>query len=273
MTGDGLKAGTYEIHPMAHLSMIYRLDAEANKFEKDFATNKVLKVLAEILPPGKYEDRAKWRAYFPHVSILLSRGLHNCLDVATICLNTSMYHGLNGRYAETRCLAKRSADIRKKLLGKEHTSTLMSISNLAEIFYFQEQFGMSLTLETRVSDVRKRTLGEKHPDTLASMSHLALVYTTSAINKWNESIELGEKVLNTRRELYDAQHQDTLESMQNLALTYLDTCQYGRAEKMLSDALKTCKKVLGKEHPDILSTMSNLAIAYHQQRRLKEAKR
>ena len=62
-------------------------------------------------------------------------------------------------------------DIRKKLLGPEHPSTLNSMGNLASTYRYQGKWNEAEQLEAQVMDLSKKLLGpDWHPHALNMMS-------------------------------------------------------------------------------------------------------
>lgn len=67
-------------------------------------------------------------------------------------------------------------ETRKRVLGEEHPSTLISKANLASTFSKQGRWKEAEKLEVQVTETTKRVLREEHPDTLTGMANLALTY-------------------------------------------------------------------------------------------------
>jgi hypothetical protein len=61
----------------------------------------------------------------------------------------------------------------KRVFGKEHLDTLISISNCTSTYLGQGQWKEAEELQIQVMKTSKRVLGEEHPNTLTSMSNLA----------------------------------------------------------------------------------------------------
>lgn len=67
-------------------------------------------------------------------------------------------------------------ETRRRVLGDEHPSKLVSIVNLASVYSHQGWWEEAEMLEVRVVNSSKRVLGDEHPNTLASMANLASMY-------------------------------------------------------------------------------------------------
>jgi Flp pilus assembly protein TadD len=68
-------------------------------------------------------------------------------------------------------------ETRKRVLGADHPSTLISINNLAATYGNLGRWDEAEELEVQVIQTSKRVLGQDHPDTTASMANLALTYS------------------------------------------------------------------------------------------------
>ena len=64
---------------------------------------------------------------------------------------------------------------KKKVLEKEHPSTLVSVGNLALVLQYQGKYEAAEQINRRALEGYKKVLGKEHPSTLTSMGNLALV--------------------------------------------------------------------------------------------------
>ena len=83
-------------------------------------------------------------------------------------------------------------ETRKTVLGEDHPHTLISIANLASIFWSQGQWNKAEELGVKVMEAMKRVLGEDHPDTLISIANLALTFQSQG--QWNKAEELEGEI-------------------------------------------------------------------------------
>ncbi len=67
-------------------------------------------------------------------------------------------------------------EIRKRVLGEEHPSTLIIMANLASTYRNQGRWKEAEELEVGVMETTKRVLGKEHPDTLTIMANLAFTW-------------------------------------------------------------------------------------------------
>ena len=79
-------------------------------------------------------------------------------------------------------------DISKKILGVEHSSTFVSIANLALIFLNQGRWKEAEKLQVQVIGIEEKILGIEHLFTLISIANLALMYRDQ--RWWKEAKKL-----------------------------------------------------------------------------------
>ena len=185
------------------------------------------------------------------------------------CNNFALVMGENGDWNKAEELVVQMMNMRKKLLGAEHPSTLKSMQHLAGTYWYQGRWNEAEQLEIKALDMRKIVLGAEHPDTLTSMGNLANTYHKQ--RKWNEAEQLGVQVLNRRIKLFGVEHPDTLTSMTDLAATYHGQDKWIEADQLVVQALDTRKRMFGAEHPDTLKSMTYLAGTYYKQGKWNEA--
>ena len=87
-------------------------------------------------------------------------------------------------------------EMRKKLLGAEHPSNLISMANLANTYQNKGRWNEAEKLEVQVMEMNKKLFGTEHPDTLNSMENLASLYRGWGIN--SEAEKLESEVMNIK---------------------------------------------------------------------------
>ena len=63
---------------------------------------------------------------------------------------------------------------RQRILGGEHPSTIIAMSNLAITLYSQGKLEEAAAMRREVLEKMQRILGGEHPDTITAMSNLAI---------------------------------------------------------------------------------------------------
>jgi len=80
--------------------------------------------------------------------------------------------------------------LRKKVLGRDHPSTLESMNNLAVVLGSQGQYAKAETMHCEVLQLREKVLGRDHPSTLRSRNNLALVLDSRAKHDYGQADEV-----------------------------------------------------------------------------------
>ncbi|KAH6866069.1 P-loop containing nucleoside triphosphate hydrolase protein, partial [Thelonectria olida] len=264
------KDHSVDMHRLVQLVMRKWLFNEKKmaKFAQD-----ALHIVSDAYPFGRFETRELCLKYLPHAQAVLKNGESGERDDEIA--KASLLHGMagyflyQGRWKEAEELFVRVMELRKRVLGEEHPSTLTSMANLASTYRNQGRWKEAEALQVRVMETRKRVLGEEHPSTLTSMANLASTYWNQG--RWKEAEALEVRVMETSSRVLGEEHPSTLTSMANLASTYRNQGRWEEAEDLQAKELGICSRVLGEEHPDTLTSMANLASTYWNQGRWKEA--
>jgi hypothetical protein len=112
-----------------------------------------------------------------------------------------------GDYAGARRLGERVLEVRRRVLGEEHTDTLASMNNLAEPLWADGDFAGAQRLLERVLEVTARVLGEEHPRTLEAMGNLA--ETLLAQGDFAAARRLQERALEVMPRVLGEEHPDS----------------------------------------------------------------
>ena len=142
-------------------------------------TLKVVARLGEVFPNDDHDlkNRSLWRMYLPHVQYVHDSSLieDDAEGKARLLYKFGICFFHDGRYNEAEKRLLSVAEIRSRLLGKEHPYTLYSIGNLALTNTKLECCEKAEELDMQVIEIRKRILGKEYPDTLSSMHNLASI--------------------------------------------------------------------------------------------------
>ncbi|KAK5694971.1 hypothetical protein LTR17_024732 [Elasticomyces elasticus] len=241
----------FEMHRLVQLATQrwLKLYGRLESWKSQFISN-----LDNAFPAGTFDNWAKCQPLFPHTMVALEMKLlerEAILRQASLLHKSGWYTSETGAYSDGAKMAMRSFNSRKRVLGKEHPSTLTSMANLASTYSDQGKSKEAAELSEQVLVVRKRVLGEEHPSTLTSMANLARTYADQGKSK--EAAELEKQVLVVRKRVLGEEHPDTLTSMANLSFTIRDL---GRRKSSLSlmtvYAAMSCE-TLGVNHPDTIN--------------------
>ena len=174
-----------------------------------------------------------------------------------------------GKYAQAEALYSQTLEIQRRVLGPEHPDTLMSMNNLADVYYDRGQVRAGRgALQPDPGDQR-RVLGPEHPDTLISMNNLADVYDVQG--KYAQAEALFSQTLEIQRRVLGPEHPDTLDTLSDFASMYQRQGKYALAETYAAQALAGRRHALGPEHPDTMASAADLALAYLSQGKFAES--
>ncbi len=258
----------FDIHRLVHLATRNWLQKEKLLAQ---STEKAIVRLEEVFPHADHKYRSVWRMYFPHVRLALES---NSVDKDwKIRMGLLWRYGkclfLDGRWNDAESATMQVVEIRRRMLGEEHRSTLSSMSRLATIYRYQGRWKDAEELQLKDLEICKRMFGDDDAHTLASMESLASTYRKRG--RWNEAETLLLQVLEDRRKRKGPDHLSTLTTMAKLASTYMNKGRWNEAEELEVQVMETRKRVLGLEHPDTLASMAKLASTYTNKGRWNEA--
>ncbi len=174
-----------------------------------------------------------------------------------------------GLYPRAESLLRRSAEIRRSVLGPAHPDTLRSMSDLAVVLFEEGHYAETEKLQRQNIEILRRSLGPEHPDTLKSMNNLA--NALRAEGRYPEAETLLRQVFDIRRRKLGLDHPDTVAPLNNLAIVVRDQGRYAEAEQLERQVLEIWRRTLGPEHPNTLKSMDNLAGTLEQEGRFAEA--
>jgi hypothetical protein len=84
-----------------------------------------------------------------------------------------------GKYEEAEAMNRETLAQKEKVLGREHPSTLTSISNLAGVLNSQGKYEEAEAMNRQTLARREKVLGPEHLDTLTSVYYLAHLLSTT----------------------------------------------------------------------------------------------
>ena len=196
-----------------------------------------------------------------------------------------------GKFPEAGQLTKKILQMRMKMLGQDHKSTLESLDLLSVILNYEGNYAAAEYCLRQVFEARRKVLGPCHNDTMTSLNDLGVslkrqkrykeaetafrqafmerektdgLYFAAlrAMNNLGSVLQLQadfenallyyEEVYQTRKMLFGSNHHDTLKSKQNIAIVQRKQGQLEEAEIRTRDVLNGCERSLGNDHPTTL---------------------
>ncbi|KID73289.1 Kinesin light chain 1 [Metarhizium brunneum] len=258
---------SFDMHRLVRLAMQNWLE---NKGLESYVSSAIQR-LDQAFPFPKHKNRDMWMKYLPHAQAALEFREHlegGKVD-ASLLFNVAESYYLLGQYQKAKQLHQQSLQLREKVLGKEHPSTLSSMNNLANMLSILEKDKEAEQMYYQTLQLREKVLGKEHPSTLDSMNNLAGVLLD--LGKYKEAEKMYCQTLRLYEKVLGKEHPSTLSSMNNLALMFRNIGKYEEAEQMHWQTLRLYEKVLGKDHPNTLTSMMNVAIVLSKTGKYEEA--
>ncbi|KAH8592666.1 kinesin light chain 1 [Bisporella sp. PMI_857] len=265
----------FDMHRLVHMASVWWLDG---RNERATWAGIAVARLEKLVPYGGHEKKEIWTTYLSHA--IHVAGLNSAVD-------DTAKASLLDRYSVAETVHRQVLLLRENKLGKEHTQTLISMSelgivldyqgkykeaesvnrqtlarrekvlgNLALVLDSQGKYEESESMNRQTLARREKVLGPEHPGTLTSISNLAAVLERQG--KYEEAESMNRQTLARKEKVLGFEHPDTLMS-------------HEEAESMNRQTLARWEKVLGPEHPDTLTSMSNLALVLSSQGEYEEA--
>jgi non-specific serine/threonine protein kinase/serine/threonine-protein kinase len=180
-------------------------------------------------------------------------------------------YGNLGLYRQAQLLLGKVVDIRSRIFGASHPSTLLAMDQLGWTFNREGRYPEAEKIQRETVGLRRRVLGIQHQDTLKSMTNLAITLTQEG--RYAEAERLQRETLEIQRRVAGAENSETLRSMTNLGDILLHAGRYKEAESLQRETFEIQQRIMGPDHPDTLRSMSNLAVSLTRQGRYAEAEK
>jgi len=166
----------------------------------------------------------------------------------------------DGKYDTALPLAQRALAIREQILGPQHPSVAISLSNLASLYRAKGQYDHAEALYQRALVISEKALGPEHPTVAVSLNSLAVLY--HAKGDYARAVPLYQRTMAKLEKSLSTRNTDVATSLNNLAGLYHAKGDYARAEPLYQRALTILEQVLGPQHPHVAATLNNLAWLY-----------
>jgi tetratricopeptide (TPR) repeat protein len=252
----------FEMHRLVQLATTVWLNS-ANR--EGIWRRAFIQAMAQEFPTPEYANWPRCQTLFPHVLPMVEQKEPSSkepssreIDGWALLLNNTGWYALRqGFLGQAESMVLEAVRIRKKILGSDEPSTLLSLNLLASVLADLGKYSEAESMHRQNLATREKVLGLDHPDTLVTMNNLALVLSRQG--KYSEAESMHRQTLATCEKVLGLNHPDTLQSMNNLALVLSRQGKYSEAESMHRQTLATRKKVLGLNHPDTLTIVYCLA--------------
>ncbi len=169
-----------------------------------------------------------------------------------------------GKYDQARALVEQAAAINERLAnGGDSSALALSLHNLGEISFGQDDFANAGTFYKRAMEMFERIHGPEHRDVAGSMNGLGTVYFSQ--QRYDEAEPLLIRSLAIREKILGPEHRDVALALNDLALVYSAQGRPADAEPLLVRALSIYEKALGPDHADLAACLNTLALLYDDQ--------
>jgi tetratricopeptide (TPR) repeat protein len=158
---------------------------------------------------------------------------------------------------------------KEKALGPNHTSTLITVSNLGILYCAQGKLENAELMYLRALAGNEKALGLNHTSTLMAVHNLGTLYRDQG--KLEKAEQMYLRALAGNEKALVPNHTSTLMTVNNLGSLYRDQGKLEKAEQMYLRALAGIEKALGPNHTSTLMTVKNLGGLYHDQGKLEKA--
>jgi tetratricopeptide (TPR) repeat protein len=245
---------SFEMHRLVQLAA--RIWLHSHGTYQDYLRESI-ESLDEAFPGGEFEDWARSRELYPHVtSILQLEDKKFSLTRASIRYNAAWFDSSQGLWADAEASAAECYMIRATLLGVEDKETLSALILRASILTRQGKYDAAAEMCRQALEGREKVLGRGHPDTLTTLRILASVLARQG--NYDAAEEASRRVLEGHEKMLGKEHPDTMTSLNNLASLLSLQGKYEAAEQAHRRVLEVRVRLLGTEHPDTLTSVADL---------------
>ncbi len=166
----------------------------------------------------------------------------------------------SGDYEESLSHYRRNIMYRKRVLGKDHPSTVASYNNIGGVYDSMGDYGKALEYYKKALAIKERTLGRDHPSTATSYNNIGGVY--DSMGDYGKALECHKKALAIREGTLGSDHPSTATSYNNIGLVYKSMGDYGKALDYYDKALAIHEGTLGSDHPSTATSYNNIGLVY-----------
>ena len=162
-----------------------------------------------------------------------------------------------GKYSEAIDIHERQLDIRRRLLGRNHTEVADTLIWLSEGYRWQGDLSAAESLYREALAARREQLGDEHPDVAVAVNGLG--WMLYGVGDYAGAEALYREALAIARRALGDEHRHISIYLDNLAQALARQGDYAAAEPLYNEALAIKLNVCGSDHPLVATTLSNLA--------------
>jgi tetratricopeptide (TPR) repeat protein len=176
-------------------------------------------------------------------------------------LTADLYHNLGGlahargHFAKGEPYARRSVEIRERLLGPDHADTASDVAALAALLDGQARYVEAERLYCRALAVFERYNDADRCDVAVIMNNLAALY--QATGHLDEAEQLYLRSIRAKEKQLGKNHPDLALTLNNLAVLYRSQKKMTEAASLYCRAIAIFEKTLDADHPRLTACRKN----------------
>jgi non-specific serine/threonine protein kinase/serine/threonine-protein kinase len=271
----GVAVAGLAVAGLAAFGVMMALQARAIARERDRA-ERVSEFLVELF---RVSDPSEARGNSITAREVLDRGAQRIdkelraepVVQAQMMATMGMVYANLGLASKAEPILTRAVQLRSRLLGQDHPSTLETRGRLASVFEKQGQYQKSENMLQELLEKERSVLGDEHQETLWTLNQLA--YVTDRLGRYPESEKIYRVAYEARRRVLGEDHRDTLKSLNGLQVSLERQGQYEESGKLARQVLEARRRTLGEDHPDTAWSRHNVAAILEHQGKYAEAEK
>lgn len=218
----------------------------------------------------KYQGRYAEAVAFYKRALALVRPTGDIGSLATLYHNLGGIEHARGRYAAGEPHARRSVELRERVLGPDHPAVAADVAALASLVDARGRLEEAAALYDRALVVFRRALGPASAEVGLNLGNLAALRQRQG--RVEEAERLYGDALAILEKVYGRAHPEVALTINNLAYLVRETGDLARAEKLYARAARSFERALGPRHPHARLTRANLRSVAAQRARTPAAK-
>jgi tetratricopeptide (TPR) repeat protein len=164
---------------------------------------------------------------------------------------------------------RRALAEQKKALGPEHTSTLITVNDLGNLYRDQGKLADAEAMYRRALAGREKALGPEHTSTLNTINNMGTLLCLQG--QLSEAESMYQYASSGTKRALGPDHFNVLGTVNNLANLYCEQGKLFEAREMYEQALGGITRSLGPDHSFISGVVNNRGLLYAEQGELDAA--
>jgi tetratricopeptide (TPR) repeat protein len=160
--------------------------------------------------------------------------------------------------AEAWSLARRSLEIKQRLLDARHLELAVSLNKLGVLHGGNGEFDRAMDYHEQALAIRQEQLGPDHPDCARVLNDMGNV--AQYRGDYREAERIHRRVLAIRERTLGPEHLDVASSLNNLAKALFHLSEFEEAREMYERSLAIRRRQLGNLHPEVGRSLNNLGM-------------